>query len=34
VKENKNLKPPSFITEEKKKKRLIMYVDVNITPKK
>ena len=30
-----NLKPPSFLVEgERKKKKLLMYVDVNITPTK
>ena len=31
-----NLKPPSFLAEgdRKKKKKLLMYVDVNITPTK
>lgn len=30
-----NLKPPSFVVEgERKKRKLLMYVDVNITPTK
>lgn len=29
-----NAKPPSFIDQERKKKKLLMYVDVNITPVK
>ena len=28
------MKPPSFIDQERKKKKLLMYVDVNITPTK
>ena len=27
-----NLKPPSFVQGEKKKRKLLMYIDVNITP--
>jgi hypothetical protein len=27
-----NIKPPSFIVGERAKKKLIMYIDVNITP--
>ena len=27
-----NLKPPSFVQAEKKKRKLLMYIDVNITP--
>jgi len=28
------IKPPSFLDAERKKKKLLMYVDVNITPTK
>lgn len=28
------IKPPSFVDQERKKKKLLMYVDVNITPTK
>jgi hypothetical protein len=28
------VKPPSFMENERKKKKLLMYVDVNITPTK
>lgn len=28
------IKPPSFVDKERKKKKLLMYVDVNITPVK
>ena len=28
------VKPPSFMEKEKKRKKLLMYVDVNITPTK
>lgn len=27
-----NLKPPSFVGGEKRKRKLLMYIDVNITP--
>jgi hypothetical protein len=27
-----NIKPPSFVVGERTKKKLIMYIDVNITP--
>ena len=29
-----NVKPPSFIDKQREKRKLIMYVDVNITPTK
>ncbi len=29
-----NIKPPSFVENERKKRKLLMYVDVNITPTK
>jgi hypothetical protein len=29
-----SIKPPSFMEQERKKKKLLMYVDVNITPTK
>lgn len=29
-----SIKPPSFMESERKKKKLLMYVDVNITPTK
>lgn len=29
-----NIKPPSFMEQERKKRKLLMYVDVNITPTK
>ena len=28
------IKPPTFLEQERKKKKLLMYVDVNITPTK
>ena len=29
-----NMKPPTFLENERKKRKLLMYVDVNITPTK
>jgi hypothetical protein len=29
-----NVKPPAFLEQERKKRKLLMYVDVNITPTK
>ncbi len=29
-----NLKPPSFVQQDKKKRKLLMYIDVNVTPVK
>jgi hypothetical protein len=29
-----SIKPPSFMEQERKKRKLLMYVDVNITPTK
>jgi len=31
---SKNVKPPGFVEKERKKRKLLIYVDVNITPTK